>query len=127
MKLNYDIIIIGGGLAGLTTALQLSKSSFSVLLIEKNTFPHHKVCGEYVSNEVLPYLNRLGVDPLALGARQIITCKFSMFPALKFRSNCIREFGISGYKFDFLMFQQLRNKVPAVQPFLNENIIGFKM
>ena len=55
----YDVVIIGGGLAGLTCALHLSRKGVDVLLIEKNTYPHHKVCGEYVSNEVLPYLKRL--------------------------------------------------------------------
>lgn len=58
----WDIIIIGGGLAGLTAALQLSKAGFSVLVIEKKAYPQHKVCGEYISNEVLPYLQGLGAD-----------------------------------------------------------------
>jgi hypothetical protein len=42
-----------------------------VLLIEKNSYPKHKVCGEYISNEVLPYLNSLGIDPIKEGAKQI--------------------------------------------------------
>ncbi len=67
----YDVIIIGGGLAGLSSAIHLSKSDLSVLLIEKNTFPKHKVCGEYVSNEVLPYLEFLGLDVFELGAKKI--------------------------------------------------------
>lgn len=39
-----DIIIIGGGLAGLTAALHLLKHGFEVLLFEKNEYPKHKVC-----------------------------------------------------------------------------------
>jgi len=66
-----DCIIIGGGLAGLCAAIHLSKSGFGVILIEKNSYPKHKVCGEYVSNEVLPYLNFLGVDVIRKGAKQI--------------------------------------------------------
>lgn len=57
----YDVIIIGGGLAGLTAALHLSQNQLEVLLIEKQVYPHHKVCGEYLSNEVKPYLEALGV------------------------------------------------------------------
>ena len=49
-----DVLIIGGGLAGLTSAIHLAKENKSIVLIEKNTYPNHKVCGEYVSNEVLP-------------------------------------------------------------------------
>lgn len=67
----YDIIIVGGGLAGLTSAIHLSKFGVNVLVIEKNAYPKHKVCGEYISNEVLPYLNYLGVDPFILGAKKI--------------------------------------------------------
>jgi flavin-dependent dehydrogenase len=58
----HDILIIGGGLAGLTAALHLSKEGLSVLVIEKKAYPQHKVCGEYVSDEVQSYLQHLGAD-----------------------------------------------------------------
>lgn len=67
--IQFDVIIIGGGLAGLTSAIYLSKHKISVLIIEKNTYPKHKVCGEYVSNEVLPFLRFLDIDPILLGAK----------------------------------------------------------
>ncbi len=59
---SVEIAIIGGGLAGLTAALDLADKGKEVLVIEKNRYPRHKVCGEYVSNEVRPYLDFLGVD-----------------------------------------------------------------
>jgi len=62
-KPSKDVLIVGGGLAGLTCALHLLKEGFEVTLIEKNEYPHHKVCGEYISNEVLPYLQWLDADP----------------------------------------------------------------
>ena len=68
---TFDVIIIGGGLAGLTNAIHLSKFKYRVLIIEKNSYPKHKVCGEYISNEVLPYLNSLGIDPIKEGAKKI--------------------------------------------------------
>ena len=70
-KHRWDVIIIGGGLAGLCAALHLSKENYKICLIERNNFPHHKVCGEYVSNEVLPYLNFLGIDPFSLSSKKI--------------------------------------------------------
>lgn len=70
--MSYNVIIIGGGLAGLTSAIHLSKKGLSVLLIEKHEYPKHKVCGEYISNEVLPYLKVLGFNPFDYGAKNIV-------------------------------------------------------
>jgi flavin-dependent dehydrogenase len=69
--MSYHVIIVGGGLAGLASALHLSKKGVAVLLIEKNEYPKHKVCGEYISNEVLPYLKALGFNPFDFGAKNM--------------------------------------------------------
>lgn len=97
----YDVVIVGGGLAGLTSAIHLSKFGVNVLVIEKNAYPKHKVCGEYISNEVLPYLNYLDIDPFILGAKKID--KF----LLSTKKNSVIEtqlplggFGISRYTLD---------------------------
>lgn len=60
----YDCAIIGGGVAGLTLALQLAQAGRRVVLFEKETYPFHRVCGEYISMENYDFLCRLGV-PLA--------------------------------------------------------------
>jgi len=59
---DFQVIIIGAGLAGLTAAIHLSRAGKEVLLIEKKAYPRHKVCGEYLSNEILPYYNSLDID-----------------------------------------------------------------
>ena len=51
-----DAVIIGGGLAGLVSSIELARRGFSVIVIERKHYPFHRVCGEYVSNEVRPYL-----------------------------------------------------------------------
>jgi flavin-dependent dehydrogenase len=61
---QYDIAIVGGGLGGLTFALQAIEQGYSVALFEKETYPFHKVCGEYISLESWNFLTSLGV-PLA--------------------------------------------------------------
>ncbi|WP_431132944.1 NAD(P)/FAD-dependent oxidoreductase [Psychroserpens mesophilus] len=68
---TFDVIIVGGGLAGLSSAIHLSNANLRVLVIEKNSYPKHKVCGEYISNEVLPYLKFLDIDVFSLGAKRI--------------------------------------------------------
>jgi len=111
----YDIIIVGGGLAGLTTALHLCQHDINVLLIEKHAYPHHKVCGEYVSNEVLPYLNSIGVDPVENGAKEI-----SRFEISNQQGNLIETqlplggFGMSRYALDLLIYNRLKEKVTVV-------------
>lgn len=96
----YDVIIIGGGLAGLICAKHLSDAQVSVLLIEKNNYPHHKVCGEYVSNEVLAYLKQLNIDVFAHGAIPIDTLKLSTQSGKILNSKLpLGGFGISRYRF----------------------------
>lgn len=68
---KYDIAIAGGGLAGLASAILLKRKGYSVIVFEKETYPFHKVCGEYISNESKQFLNRLGLDVDALGASNI--------------------------------------------------------
>lgn len=63
MELNnqYDVAIIGGGLAGLSSAIELRMAGYDVILFEQERYPFHKVCGEYVSQESLNYLQHLGI------------------------------------------------------------------
>ena len=61
-------IVIGGGVAGSAAAIQLARQGQPVILIEKETTAHHKVCGEFISAEAVPYLRDLGVDPAAFKA-----------------------------------------------------------
>ncbi|PUZ24380.1 Dehydrogenase (flavoprotein) [Chitinophaga costaii] len=58
---TYDVIIIGGGLAGLALAIRLGQTAVKVLVIEKEDYPRHKVCGEYISLESQPFLESLGL------------------------------------------------------------------
>lgn len=114
---NYDVIIVGGGLAGLTSAIHLSKFEKQVLLIEKNAYPKHKVCGEYISNEVLPYLNSLGIDPISEGAKQIARIELTTV-----NNNLIKGklplggFGMSRHYLDNLLAKKaLSNGVTILQ------------
>ena len=104
-----DIIVIGGGLAGLCNAIHLSKMGKKVLLIEKNEYPKHKVCGEYISNEVLPYLDFLEVNPFDFGAVRI-----NKFQLSTTKSNIISAklplggFGISRYTLDLVLSEKAK-------------------
>ena len=107
IKQDFDVVIIGGGLAGLTSAIHLSKTNFSVLLIEKNTYPKHKVCGEYVSNEVLSYLNYLGFNPFEFGAKQISKFELTTHNNKTITASLpLGGFGMSRYQMDYQLYKR---------------------
>ena len=112
-----DIIIIGGGLAGLVSAIHLSKAGLSVMLIEKNEYPKHKVCGEYISNEVLPYLQHLGADPLHTGAKKINRFLLSTTRGKTIETTLpLGGFGVSRYTLDhFLLQKAVANNCTVIQ------------
>ena len=107
MNLTTDVLIIGGGLAGLTSALHLQQAGVNVILIEKNSYPHHKVCGEYISNEVLPYLNWLGLNISDLQPTSIAKLEFSTASGKAI--NCdlpLGGFGISRFILDEYLYKK---------------------
>ncbi|PVY44119.1 NAD(P)/FAD-dependent oxidoreductase [Pontibacter virosus] len=101
-----QIAVIGGGLAGLTSAIALAGQGLSVTLIEKKSYPLHKVCGEYVSNEVLPYLRSIGADPAALQPATISRFMLTSPKGVMLESPLdLGGFGVSRYTFDQYLYQ----------------------
>ncbi|MBP6181707.1 NAD(P)/FAD-dependent oxidoreductase [Flavobacterium sp.] len=104
---NNEVLIIGGGLAGLTAAIHLSKIGFQITVVEKNEFPKHKVCGEYISNEVLPYLNWLDLKIANLNPTTITKLEFSTISGKKIKSILpLGGFGISRYILDEHLYKK---------------------
>ncbi|HEX2684368.1 MAG TPA: NAD(P)/FAD-dependent oxidoreductase [Ferruginibacter sp.] len=60
-QVKYDCCIIGGGLAGLALSIQLAKFGHTIALFEKEEYPFHKVCGEYISLESWDFIESLGL------------------------------------------------------------------
>ncbi|MFV8360690.1 NAD(P)/FAD-dependent oxidoreductase [Flavobacterium sp. LS1P3] len=104
---NKEVLIIGGGLAGLTAAIHLSKIGLQVTVIEKNEFPKHKVCGEYISNEVLPYLNWLDLNIADLNPSNITNLEFSTASGKVIKSVLpLGGFGISRFALDEYLYKK---------------------
>lgn len=59
----FDAAVVGGGLGGLSLSILLAKAGYKTVLFEKNKYPFHKVCGEYISRESVPFLRYLGLKP----------------------------------------------------------------
>lgn len=58
----HDLLIIGAGLAGSSLAAAVAGQGWDVLLVERERFPRHKVCGEFLSPEAQRSLRALGLD-----------------------------------------------------------------
>jgi flavin-dependent dehydrogenase len=72
-----EAIVVGGGLAGGAAAIGLAKAGQHVRLLERESEPADKVCGEFLSIEAQRALERLGVDLDRLGASRITTLRLA--------------------------------------------------
>jgi geranylgeranyl reductase family protein len=57
-----DVIVVGAGPAGSTSAYHLAQAGLNVLLLEKTEFPREKVCGDGLTPRATKQLIKLGVD-----------------------------------------------------------------
>ncbi len=62
---DADVIVVGAGPAGSTTAHHLARSGLDVLLLEKTAFPREKVCGDGLTPRAVKELLAIGVEPSA--------------------------------------------------------------
>ncbi len=110
-KNTFQVSIIGGGLAGLSLAIQLADAGYSCVLFEKNNYPFHKVCGEYISMESYAFLERIGLNLATLNLPEINRLQVSS-PAGKLLKHKLDlgGFGISRHLLDFKLAALAKQK-----------------
>ena len=128
MKRDYDIIVVGAGPAGSTTALYASRAGMRVLLIDKRRFPRDKICGDAVARKGLEHLRDLGLldrvlaqphEPIGaavLGAPGGVTLEFDLHeratgdaPPTKPHIVCRREI------FDGVLFEAAKREADVLE------------
>ena len=57
---DADVIVVGGGPAGASTAWHLARAGATVLLLDRDRFPRGKPCAEYLSPEASRILHAMG-------------------------------------------------------------------
>lgn len=124
MNENSHVLIIGGGLAGLTSAIHLAKMGVRVTLIEKDTYPKHKVCGEYISNEVLPYFDFLSINLTKIQAVTISNVVITTQKGDRIQSTLpLGGFGVSRYTLDYYLWEKAKE---AGVRLLNDQVIDIQ-
>ncbi|UXP33301.1 NAD(P)/FAD-dependent oxidoreductase [Reichenbachiella agarivorans] len=104
-----DVIIVGGGLAGLINSILLSRAGLRVCLMEKGSYPFHRVCGEYISNEVKPFLRKHDLYPAELTPSEISKFQLSAISGKKIHTNLdLGGFGISRHNFDLFLARKAK-------------------
>lgn len=107
--MTYDAIVIGSGLAGSSTAVQLAERGFGVLLLERRTLPADKLCGEFFSTEVAGSLRSLGVldEVVRAGAHPIREALLTAPGGAAYRGRLPgTALGVSRYRMDGLLFER---------------------
>lgn len=102
----YDVAVIGGGLAGLSLAIQCANQQYKVILFEKEEYPFHKVCGEYISLESWNFLKRFGVDLEGLNLPLIKTLQLSDPGGKAYTFDLpLGGFGVSRFSLDNMLYR----------------------
>ncbi|MEZ5346184.1 MAG: NAD(P)/FAD-dependent oxidoreductase [Pyrinomonadaceae bacterium] len=117
MKNRKKILIAGGGVAGASLAIRLAGSGFKVTLVERDKFPRHKLCGEFVSPECLSHFEDLGISEKinAAGGDMIHETRFYSedgrflsVPSSWFFNGKNGALSISRYEMDMAMLETAR-------------------
>src|ERR1700755_1625057 len=117
MTERLKILIVGAGVAGSSLAVRLAQKSFAVTLAEKDKFPRHKLCGEFVSPEALLHFQKLGVldDMMAVGGDQINETVFYSaqgrsvtVPSGWFENGSLGALGISRAEMDMKLLEKAK-------------------
>jgi len=126
-KNKFQVVVVGGGLAGLISSICLQKSGVNTLLVEKKEYPFHRVCGEYISNEVKPFLERMDLFPGHLKPSEL-----NHFHLSDVKGNVaevslpLGGFGISRYKLDEFLYQKALDAGVEIKTKTQVNDINFQ-
>jgi menaquinone-9 beta-reductase len=105
----YDAIIVGAGLAGCSAAIQLAARGHTVLLLEQQRYPAHKLCGEFLSIEVLGIFEHLGIlDQVQRSRAQPINQALVTTSGGASFSRTLpgTALGLSRYQLDLILFER---------------------
>ncbi len=105
------VIVVGGGLSGLIAANYLAIAGMYVSVVEKKKYPFHRVCGEYISNETIPFLKSLNLFPSEFNLPTITKFQLTSVNGKSARLPLdLGGFGISRYSLDDFLYRRACEK-----------------
>jgi len=95
-----QVLVIGGGPAGASTAWHLAQSGVDVVLVDRAHFPRDKPCGEYLSPEGSRILDSMGALQLVeqAGATQLSGMTIKTPSGATIRGEFVASHGFRGFR-----------------------------
>ncbi len=115
---TFDVVIIGGGIAGNVASVHLARAGWDVLLMEKKSYPFHRLCGEFLSPEMQRGLADVGaIEAIrAIGAKSIRRVRLTEPGGAVFESNLPgTALGISRFRLDPILADSARRAGATVR------------
>jgi len=99
-RMDADVIVVGGGPAGSSTAWFLASRGMDVLLLDRARFPRDKVCSEYLSPQASRILEAMGALKTveAAGAAQLSGMMVRAPNGESFRGHFVGAHGFHGFR-----------------------------
>jgi geranylgeranyl reductase family protein len=95
-----DVIVVGGGPAGASTAFALARAGVNVLVIDRERFPRDKPCAEYLSPQASRVLDAMGVLSAVeeCGASHLAGMVVRAPSGRQLRGDFVAEHGYRGFR-----------------------------
>lgn len=105
---KYDVGIVGAGVAGSCLAILLADAGLRVAVLEKEEYPKHKVCGEFVSLESYDFFKELGLPLDNWNLPHIHKLRLTSQKGAELNATLkMGGFGISRHKLDYELAKQM--------------------
>src|SRR5712692_10241884 len=79
--LSADVVVVGAGPAGASTAICLARAGREVVLFDKARFPRDKCCGDGLTTAALRRLEHLGLRPETIPSWQPVSDIWTRSPS----------------------------------------------